>query len=77
MTTFITAARFPAHSYASDAEVKRRADRVVEHLHDLALDVGLDPELNIRVSDGEEEVRIGVSEEFDEFLREAPGEWRE
>jgi hypothetical protein len=76
MTTFITAARFSADQYADNPEVRRRADRVVEHLHDLALDVGLDPELNIRVSEGAEEVRVGVSEEFDEFLREAPGEWR-
>jgi hypothetical protein len=73
---YLTAARFQRESYDSEESVRRRVDHLRKHLDELALDVGLDPERNVTVSMGEEEVRVGVSEEMDLYLREAPGEWR-
>jgi len=57
-------------------EIQRDADKVKTHWSEVALDVGLDPELNVTVLDGEREVRVGISEEMDLFFREQPGEWR-
>jgi hypothetical protein len=57
-------------------EIQRDADKVRNHWSEVALDVGLDPELNVTVLDGEREVRVGISEEMDLHFREQPGEWR-
>ena len=73
---FVTAARFLRASYDSEESVRRKVDHIRKHLDELALDVGLDPERNVTVAMGHDEVRVGVSEEMDLYLREAPGEWR-
>lgn len=73
---YITAARFPRESYEMDDAVRERAEKTRRHLEELALDSGLDPEKNVTLTKADDEVRIGVSEEFDEYLREAPGTWR-
>lgn len=73
---YITAARFPRESYEKNEGVRTKADKTRRHLEELALDSGLDPELNVQVAKTDDEVRIGVSEEFDQYLREAPGTWR-
>ena len=73
---FITAARFSKNTYEKDEAVRAKAARVIDHLEQLALDVGLAPEENVALTDAGKEIRIGVSEYFDEYLREAPGEWR-
>lgn len=73
---FITAARFPLESYRQNEAVRQRADEVLSHLENLALDNGLDPVENIHTAEIENEFRVGVSEEFDMFLREATGTWR-
>ncbi len=73
---FVTAARFTRKSFEQDEAVRQRAQGVKEHLTGLALDLGLDPEENIKMDEAENEIRIGVSEDFDIYLREAPGEWR-
>lgn len=57
-------------------EIQRDADKVKNHWSEVALDVGLDPELNVTVLDGEKELRVGISEEMDLYFREQPGEWR-
>lgn len=73
---YVTAARFPRKGYDEDEETRRKADGILNHLRELALDVGLDPDANVAVVEGDREVKIGLSEEFDLYLREAPGEWR-
>ena len=73
---FITAARFPKNRYESEAAIRREVDNVQHHLEELALDVGFDPGLNVVRSIVGEEVRIGLSEAMDQYLREAPGTWR-
>lgn len=73
---YVTAARFPRRKYDEEEAVRRKADGIRKHLEELALDVGLDPEVNVTLAEEDDEVRIGLSEEFDLYLREAPGEWR-
>lgn len=76
---YTTVARFKKNDL-EHPEVRAKLDGLREHLEGLALDSGLDPELNIRetraTDEGQEEVRLGISEEMDLYLREAPGEWR-
>lgn len=74
--TYITAARFAKEEFEKDQAVRDKADEVQNHLNELALDVGLDPERNVTRTDAGDEIRIGVSEEMDQYLREAPGGWR-
>nr|GBO98121.1 hypothetical protein RVX_3160 [Nitratidesulfovibrio sp. HK-II] len=76
MRMFTGIARVPKHVWDSDPAVRADLERLIERLEGLALDVGLDPESNICLTDGEADVRVGISEEMDEFLREAPGTWR-
>lgn len=76
MITFITAARFPKDRFDHDEAMRLKADHIQHHLEEIALDVGLDPALNVTRSDTDTEVRIGVSEYMDEYYREAPGAWR-
>ncbi|THB64996.1 MAG: hypothetical protein D6E12_13605 [Desulfovibrio sp.] len=73
---WVTAARFSRAKYTEEEATRRKADGIRKHLEELALDVGLDPEKNVAVVEGDAEVKIGLSEEFDLYLREAPGEWR-
>ena len=56
--------------------IKKDAEKVSNHWREVALDVGLDPEVNVIISEGEREVRVGISEEMDMHFREQPGEWR-
>ena len=56
--------------------IKKDAEKVSNHWSEVALDVGLDPEVNVIISEGEREVRVGISEEMDMHFREQPGEWR-
>ncbi|WP_247648303.1 hypothetical protein [Pseudodesulfovibrio sp. zrk46] len=74
--TFITAARFSKERLEKDENLRIRADQVQHHLREIALDVGLDPELNVTRAEVNDEVRIGISEYMDEYYREAPGSWR-
>lgn len=74
--TFITAARFPKAHFDANEAIRARADQVQHHLEEIALDVGLDPELNVTRSVVGDEVRIGISEYMDQYYREAPGSWR-
>jgi len=74
--TFITAARFPKNRFNHDEALRLKADHIQRHLEEIALDVGLDPALNVRRAETDSEVRIGVSEYMDEYYREAPGSWR-
>ena len=74
--TFITAARFPKDRIENDEAIRARADQVQHHLEEIALDVGLDPKLNVTRAEVGNEVRIGISEYMDEYYREAPGTWR-
>lgn len=74
--TFITAARFPRMDYHTNHSVRQRADQVQHHLEEIALDVGLAPERNVKRMETHSEIRIGISEYMDEYYREAPGSWR-
>ena len=74
--TFITAAKFDKNLMETDEHVRARADQMQQHLEDIALDVGLDPKLNVTRAEVGDEVRIGVSEYMDQYYREAPGTWR-
>ncbi len=56
--------------------VKKDAEAVSKHWQEVALDVGLDPEKNVTIAEGDKEVRVGISEEMDLKFREEPGEWR-
>ncbi|QGY40341.1 hypothetical protein GM415_09445 [Pseudodesulfovibrio cashew] len=74
--TYITAARFPRDRFHEDEALQLRADQVQHHLKNIALDVGLDPALNVIRTETDNEVRIGISEYMDQYYREAPGAWR-
>ena len=74
--TYVTAARFDKNRMKTDVALRDKADRVQHHLEEIALDVGLDPKVNVTRAEVDDEVRIGVSEYMDEFYREAPGAWR-
>lgn len=74
--TFITAARFSKDQLDSNEAIRIRADQVQTHLEEIALDVGLDPALNVKRAEVGDEVRIGISEYMDQYYREAPGTWR-
>lgn len=82
---FTTVARFRKSRLENDAEAREKMESIRSHLEGLALDLGFAPEENIKVEDlsqpdagvdPQDEVRIGISQEMDEFLREAPGDWR-
>lgn len=72
----ILVARFTRTHYDEDTATRERVDEIITHLKDLALDVGLDPEANVQLNVNQDDVRVGVSEVMDAYLREAPGEWR-
>jgi hypothetical protein len=74
--TFITAARFPKDRFEHDESLRLKADHIQHHLEEIALDVGLDPALNVTRAETDTEVRIGISEYMDQYYREAPGTWR-
>lgn len=74
---YVTAARFSKGSYDASATVRDQALSLKRHLEEVALDSGFDPSANVVFSEDSNEVRIGVSEEFDFHLREAPGGWRQ
>jgi hypothetical protein len=74
--TYVTAARFDKNRLKTDKALRDEADRVQNYLEEIALDVGLDPNRNVTRAVVGDEVRIGISEEMDEFYREAPGSWR-
>ncbi|WP_338667783.1 hypothetical protein [Pseudodesulfovibrio methanolicus] len=74
--TYVTAARFDKDRLATDGALREKANRVQHYLEEIALDVGLDPNKNVTRVEVDDEVRIGISEEMDEFYREAPGSWR-
>ncbi len=57
-------------------EIRKDADKIRTHWQEVALDIGLDPEKNVTVSESENEVRVGITEEMDMTFREQPGEWR-
>jgi hypothetical protein len=56
--------------------VQQYLDRNREHWEEVALDVGLDPAKNVRVQEGEKEVRIEISEAMDLYFREEAGSWK-
>ena len=74
--TFVTAARFSKDRLDKDETLRLRADQVQHHLEEIALDVGLDPQLNVTRAVAGDEVRIGISEYMYQYYREAPGGWR-
>jgi len=73
---FTGIARVPKHVWDSDPAVRDDFERLIKRLEGLALDVGLDPDRNICLTDNKEDVRVGISEEMDMYLREEPGTWR-
>ncbi len=74
--TFITAAQFSKDCFDKDESTRARADQIQHHLEEIALDVGLDPALNVKRAEVGDEIRIGISEYMDQYYREAPGSWR-
>lgn len=48
----------------------------LDHWKEVALDIGLDPEKNVIAQENEKQARIGISREFDEVMREEPGDWK-
>ncbi|GAB7079766.1 hypothetical protein [Megalodesulfovibrio paquesii] len=73
---YIATTRVPRKQYQTDPIVRNKVDGILAHLHNLALDVGFDPEKSVIFETLEDEVKIGISEDFDLYLRESPGEWR-
>ncbi len=73
---YIATTRVPKDAYLKNPEVKHKVDGIVDHLTNLALDVGLDPDANVIFEELDNEVKVGISEDFDLYLREAPGAWR-
>ncbi|MBG0777493.1 MAG: hypothetical protein H0S85_13800 [Desulfovibrionaceae bacterium] len=73
---YLHAAAVPRGAYDTDETVRARIEGVHRHLRELALDVGLDPDGNVLLDVGEDAVRVGLSPEMDEYLRDAePGLW--
>lgn len=57
-------------------QLQKLVDTNKKHWEDVALDLGFDPEKNVRIEEREQVVNISISEELDLALREEPGEWR-
>jgi hypothetical protein len=74
--TYVTAARFDKNRLETDEALREKANRIQHYLEEIALNVGLDPSRNVTRVVVDDEVRIGISEDMDEFYREAPGSWR-
>ncbi|MFV0423597.1 hypothetical protein [Oleidesulfovibrio sp.] len=73
---FTAVAKVARSRYETDPAVQMWMTGVKRHIEELALDVGLVPERNVLLSVTEQEVRLGVSEEMDAYLRESSGGWR-
>lgn len=73
---FIATTRVPKETYVNNPEVKNKVDGILSHLNNLALDVGFDPQKSVVFEELDNEVKIGISEDFDLYLRESPGAWR-
>ena len=56
--------------------VEQYLQRNREHWEEVALDVGLDPEKNVRVQSDDKEARIEISAEMDLYFREEAGSWK-
>lgn len=66
---FVSVARFDRVAYERDDAVRNRVGRVKDHMVDLALNVGLNPENNVTVTLGRKSIKVGISAEMDQFLR--------
>jgi hypothetical protein len=72
---WVTVTRFIKTDKSRDM-VKQHLERNREHWEEVALDVGLDPAKNVQVQENEQEARIEISEEMDQFFREEAGSWK-
>ncbi|MEF2145507.1 MAG: hypothetical protein V3573_08685 [Desulfovibrionaceae bacterium] len=70
---FIATARIPKEHFDRDPVVRAKIDAMQRHLENLAQEGGLDPQFNVVRVITESEVRIGISEDMELFLREVPG----
>jgi hypothetical protein len=53
-------------------ELLEAAEKIRKHWQEIALDVGLDPEKNVILEQDENEVRVAVSMEMDQYFSEGP-----
>jgi hypothetical protein len=74
--SFTAVAKVGRSRYDTDPAVQMWLAGMKRHMEELAQDVGLAPELNVRLSVDDREVLLGVSEQMDMYLREEPGSWR-
>lgn len=66
---FVSVSRVARDSYDREEDVRARVDRVKNHMVDMALNAGLNPEGNVSVKMGHRKVEVGISSEMDQFLR--------
>ncbi|EPR37211.1 hypothetical protein dsx2_1154 [Desulfovibrio sp. X2] len=52
------------------------AEGVRMHWRDVALDVGLDPDMNVVLAESEKMLAVGISQELDEVFREEGTAWQ-
>jgi hypothetical protein len=56
-------------------DVKEAVEKVKKHWQDVSLDLGYDPQENVKIEEGEKMFNISISEELDETMRKEPGDW--
>lgn len=57
-------------------EVMLSTKTILRHWQEIASDVGMDPEENVKAMENEAEVRVGISQELDLTFREGGGSWQ-
>ena len=59
----------------TEQDAKEAVDSVSRHWENVALDLGYDPEKNVKVEEGEKMYALAISEELDATMRQEPGDW--
>lgn len=72
---FTAIAKVERSRYDTDPAVQMWITGVKRHMEELASDVGLVPERNVLLSVTENEVRLGVSEAMNTYMREESAYW--
>lgn len=73
--SYITAATLPLDAVSSREEARQKLAHIKKHLEELALDIGLEPNLNVVLVEDDAEIRLGVSEELSEHMGQSAGGW--
>jgi len=59
----------------TEQDAREAKDSVSRHWENVALDLGYDPQQNVKVEEGEKMYAVAISEELDATMRQEPGDW--